>query len=645
VVNRIAALFVGFFIWTCAAWAADDTPAWLKDLTSITLPQYGPKVSTVVLLNEEQNSIAESGRVTTVTRTVIKILSRSGADVSFLEQYDTGGDKVRDFRAWMIAPSGKVKKYGKDEIIDLACAENDVYNECRRRLVSGKRDAEPGAVFGYESTVERQLFSNQLRFHFQDSSPVKMARFSVTSPAGWEVKSSSFNGAPAGAAASAGTYTWQMENLAPIEREPGSPSFLSIVPWVGVNLLGGAGKRPILTWPQAAKVLSELNDGQSEPNDAMVAKAKSLTEGAKTEIEKIRALGRFVQQVNYVSVQVNVSKGGGYKPHAASQVYQKLYGDCKDKANLMRALVKAAGLTAYPVAIYSGDRTHVTADWPSLSAFNHAISAIRVSSDTKAPGILEHPKLGRLLFFDPTDPFVPVGYLPDHEQSSMALVGERDNGDLVRVPAAAPAAAERIRQVDAVLKADGAIEGSFVETRTGEALATAVAHYRGNAKADFTKSIEHWIGQSVHGATASGIETQDNDAAFVLKGKFASASYAQHPQPRMLIFRAALLEHNELRLTEKTRKYPIVIDADELEETVRIELPADFKIDEIPPPVHLASQFGKYDASWTAKDGSVIFKRTLEIPAQTVPATQYGELKKFIDTIGGSAELPVVMLR
>src|SRR5258708_24911752 len=113
----------------------------------------------------------------------------------------------------------------------------------------------------------------------------------------------------------------------------------------------------------------------------------------------------------------------------------------------------------------------------------------------------------------------------------MGLGGEGEKGDLGRVPAGAPAAAERIRQVDAVLKADGAIEGSFVETRTGEALATAVARYRGNAKADYTKSIERWIGQSVHGATASGIETQDSDAEFVLKGKFVSASYAQHPQP------------------------------------------------------------------------------------------------------------------
>jgi hypothetical protein len=213
-------------------------PAWLKELTSVTLPQYDRKVNNVVLLNEEHTVIAESGRLTTTTRTAIKFLTRQGGDVRFLEQYDTASGKVRDFRAWVIPPSGKVRKFGKDEILDVACAENDVYNECRMRMVSGKRDAEPGAIFAYEGVVEHQLYSNQLQFHFQDSMPVRLTRFMVTPPPGWELKSASFNGAPKASAPSGGTYTWQMENLAAIEREEASPSLLTLAPWTGVNVLG-----------------------------------------------------------------------------------------------------------------------------------------------------------------------------------------------------------------------------------------------------------------------------------------------------------------------------------------------------------------------------------------------------------------------
>jgi hypothetical protein len=624
--------------------AADDTPSWLKDLTTVTLPQYPAKVNRVVLFNEEQTTASDAGRLTTTTRTAIKILNRQGGDVVFSDSYDAPSSKVRDFRAWMISPAGKVRKYGKEEILDAACAGNDVYNECRKRIVAAGRDSEAGAIFAYESVIEYQTFANQLSFHFQDSSPVRLARFSVTIPAGWELKSSSFNGAPREAAPANGSYVWQMENLPAIEREAASPSLLTVVPWVGVNLLGPAGRKPVLTWTEAAKVLHDLNEGQADPDAAIAAKARSLVEGASSELDKIRAIGRFTQQLNYVSIQVNLSKGGGYKPHAAAQIFTKLYGDCKDKANLTRAMLKAVGITAYPVAIYSGDRTHVNQEWPSLGAFNHAISAIRIGPDTQAPAVLDHPKLGRLLFFDPTDPYVTPGYLPDHEQASLALVAAGDVGDLVRVPAAAPVAAEHERQVEAVLGADGSIKGKFVDKRTGEAYAEAIAAYRSNAKTDYTKMIERWVGRGIGGATTTGVEVDDGRDAFVTRAEFASTRFAQRPQPRMLIFKTGLIEHGEWRLIEKTRKYSIVVDTDMLQETVRIQLPADFKIDELPEPMKIATPFGKYEATWTAEPGAVVFKRKLEMPAQTVPAAQYAELKKFLDAVAGSAEMPVVLM-
>jgi hypothetical protein len=624
--------------------AAEDAPVWLKDLARSSVPQYDRKVSVVVLLNEENTVVGDAGKLITTTRTAIKFLARQGIDPMFYEQYDTGSGRVHDFRAWMIAPSGKIKKYGKEEIIDVACAANDVYNECRRRMVSGKRDAEVGAVFGYEATVERKAFSSQLLFTYQDSSPVRMARFAITAPPGVELKAESFNGAPKEAVPAGGVYTWQMENLPAIEMEPASPSLLSIVPWTGVNLLGM--QRPVVSWMEAAKLLRELNEGLAEPDEAIALKARALVAGAATELDKIRAIGRFTQQINYVSIQVNIVKGGGYRPHAAADVFRKLYGDCKDKANLTRAMLKAVGITAYPVAIYSGDRTHVREEWPSLGAFNHAISAIRVGAATNAPAVLEDPQMGRLLFFDSTDPYVPVGYLPDHEQASLALVGAEDVRGLVRVPARHPEASSRKRSVEAVLGADGSIQGSFTDERSGDAVPRAAASFRAQPKADYVKMIERWVSRGVPGAATTAVEVADQSEAFVTKGKFTSQRYAQMPQSRMLIFRAAPLRYAEgARLTEKTRRYPVVLETDAFEESVRIAIPADFHVDEVPGPVRLDSPYGKYEASWKAENGTVVFQRKLEVQAQSVPADRYKELREFLDAVNGAAESPIVLVR
>jgi Transglutaminase-like superfamily len=474
---------------------------------------------------------------------------------------------------------------------------------------------------------------------------VRLVRFVVTLPAGGEIKAIPFNGAPSATLSSAGTYTWSMENLPPIEREPQSPGLLTIVPWVGVSVLG-AGNRPALSWPEVAKQLAELNEGQSEPNDALTAKAKTLVEGASTELDKIRAIGRFTQQVNYVSVQINLAKGGGYRPHPAAQVFQKLYGDCKDKANLTRAMLKAVGITAYPVAIYAGDRTHVNQEWPSLGAFNHAISAIRVGPEIQTPAVLDHSTLGRLLFFDPTDPNVPVGYLPSHEHASLALIGVANGGDLVRVPAAPASAGTRLRQVEAILKADGSISGSFVEKFTGESFAEFVGQFRATSKAEYSRMVERWIVHSIPGAAVSGVEFLEQGGEFALRGQFSAPRYAQIPQTKMLIFRAAPLRHGDsLRLTEKSRKYPVVMDADALEETIRISLPEGYKIDEVPETIHIESPFGNYDAEWEGRSGTLVFSRKIELQAQNVAAAQYGKLRSFLDVVYGSAETPVVLVK
>ena len=72
---------------------------------------------------------------------------------------------------------------------------------------------------------------------------------------------------------------------------------------------------------------------------------------------------------------------------------------------------------------------------------------------------------------------------------------------------------------------------------------------------------------------------------------------------------------------------------------------SEFKVDELPTAVRIDSPFGKYEATWLSEGGSIVFKRKLEIAAQTVPAAQYAELKKFLDAVAGSAEEPVVLVR
>ena len=70
-----------------------------------------------------------------------------------------------------------------------------------------------------------------------------------------------------------------------------------------------------------------------------------LTANRAVLSDKIRALATFVQKdIRYVAIEIGI---GGYKPHAAPDVLKYHYGDCKDKATLLAALLKEIGVDSY----------------------------------------------------------------------------------------------------------------------------------------------------------------------------------------------------------------------------------------------------------------------------------------------------------
>jgi len=339
-----------------AAPAADKAPQWLTELATRELPEYDSDVLAAVLFHERRVTVSEEGKVTTSVRKAVKILSRDGrgeARGSVIYRTDTG--KVQSLRGWTIYASGEERSYGKKDIADVSLADNDVYNESRLKLVSGSSAADPGSVFGYESVQEDRSIFTQFSFDFQDDLPALTSRFRLQLPAGWTAESVTHNHAEIEPLVQGSSYTWQLQHLPPIGDEPARPPITAIAPRVNVSYYpppGAGNAGPTFEdWGQVSTWLASLNDPRAVPDDSISSKAQSLVEGKSSELERISAIAKYAQEINYVSIQIGAGRGGGYQPHAAAEVFQKAYGDCKDKANLMRAMLKSVGVESYPVAI------------------------------------------------------------------------------------------------------------------------------------------------------------------------------------------------------------------------------------------------------------------------------------------------------
>jgi hypothetical protein len=633
---------------------ADDTPVWVQQAAAVKVPAYDKDVEAVVLIDESQTSINSDGRETEVFNHAVRILRREGREYAVGQVgYVPDSGKVKEFRAWLIKPNGEVKRFGKDDSVDIQANLNDVYNEYRFKRISAKDDADVGAVFAYSYTLEDRSIFSQADWAFQNSMPVITSRYNLTLPEGWRAEAVTFNHAGVEPRINGSSYSWELSNLPAIPDEPLSPSLTHLVPRLAVSYFPPANSQQLSIktfskWGDVAAWMSELEDPQVIIDDALTRKAKDLTASAKTEYEKIRAIANYVQNIQYISIQTGLGRGGGYRPHSSAEVLAKSYGDCKDKANLMRAMLKVVGIDAIPVSIYSGDPNYVRASWPSPQQFNHCIIAVKVSDQTQGSTIIQHPALGRLLIFDPTDEETPIGDLPFHLQGSLALLDSKSETDLVRMPVTPPEMNQLERITTLQLTPDGGLSGQIKEQANGQTAAVLRSEFRGMSKPDYTVTIEAWLTKGITSARLKKIEPTENtgDGGFSLNLEFTANTYGQLMQNRLLVFKPVVVARREaLALTASTRKHPVVLHANAYSETVRVQLPAGFVVDELPDAVKLQTAFGSYVTSYEVKNNELVFKRQLSQQATTISAADYETVRKFFESIRAAENAPVVLAR
>jgi hypothetical protein len=639
---------------TARATAGDEAPEWLRQAASSNLPSFDKSVPAVVLYHESTQNVDADGRAVVSGHWAVKVLTREGRRAAVARAvYETDSEKVKDFQAWLIRPSGTVKRYKKDQVLDMVLSDDDVYDEARQRIVDASDDAEEGAIFGYEWTIERKQVFTQSEWYFQHHNPVMLSRITLNLPAGWQADGVTFNHSRIEPRVSGTSYTWELRDLPFTMKEPASPPETSVAPRLAISYFPSDKNtapmvRAFNDWTDVSRWLSQLSDPQAAPNDAITQKARSLAAGASTEMDRIKAIAAYVQATHYVSIQTGVGRGGGYRPHTAGDVFAKNYGDCKDKANLMRAMLKVIGIESFPVSICADDPIYVHKEWPSPQQFNHCIIAIRVKDDTRVPTVVEHPTLGHLLIFDPTDPYTPVGDLPGEEQGSLALIVAGDAGRLMTMPLAPPEANMIQRRIEATLSGDGSLSASLREEAVGQSAVRLRAEYSLSARADYTKSIEAWITAGARSATVAKVEPKDDRAAnrFALEVEFSTPSYAQLMQGRLLVFKPAIVSRREsLPLGSTSRKQPVMLRSTAVDEEVRVKLPSGFEVDELPDAVKLDAPFGRYTASYQVKDGYLVFKRSLITVGTMIPADNYSSVKTFFERVRAAEGAPVVLAK
>jgi transglutaminase-like putative cysteine protease len=631
------------------AHAADDVPEWVREAAKAAHPSYPPKVHSVTLVHEESVTVEPDGRRVMRERVATKVLQPGGEPLEAYRTYNTKSGRIRDFQGWLIPPAGKTVALPKNRVIDVELQAK--WDEERAKVLEAGT-IPPGSVFAWEAVEEEKTIFTQYFYRFQGRAPVLASRFSVTLPPGWEVRGTILNHANIDPQVNGSTYVWEMRDLPWIEPEDYSPTLAALVPRLMVSYFppqdNRMGLEGLKDWRGVSGWLSRLMDPPAEVTPAIQAKAAELTTGAAGVLDKIRRIARFTQALTYVSVDMNVTRGGGYTPHRAGDTLTRLYGDCKDKATLMRALLAAQGIEAYAIVIYSSDRTYVRREWASPSQFNHAIVGIRVPDDVALPSVLPETPVGRLLIFDPTDPATPVGDLPQDEQGSFALLIAADRGALLAMPQL-PADANRIESaVDAVVDAAGHIDARYQREYYGQSGAGLRQMQKLDGQDQIRKLFERGLSRRLSGLSLKQVEIDParHEDRLSVNLNVSAERFAQILQDRMMVLRPGLLTSGgDYGLANRKRSAPIRLEADVRRESIRIKLPPGFKFDELPAASKVDSPYGVLQAEWTVGDGEVVLTERLEIRETVAPPSEYEQVRAFFDRVSSAQSAPVVLVK
>ncbi len=129
-----------------------------------------------------------------------------------------------------------------------------------------------------------------------------------------------------------------------------------------------------------------------------------------------RLVKRLHSEVRYTSLLFGESQ---LIPQFPADTLQRKFGDCKDKSALLVAMLRRAGVSAHLALLSAGEGQDVSAEYPGLGLFNHAIVYIPGKQD---------------LWIDATAQYTRVGHLPAMDSGRLALVIRDGTSALQRTP-------------------------------------------------------------------------------------------------------------------------------------------------------------------------------------------------------------------
>lgn len=417
--------------------------------------------------------------------------------------------------------------------------------------------------------------------------------------------------------------------------------------WTGVferaavaerNVMNSRANDPVVAFSTMADY-AELGDVYAQaiadkllPSPEVQQLARRITAGRESPRAKAQAIFDWVTaNIHYVGVYFGA---GRIIPNAPASVLARQFGDCKDQALLMSALLAAAGIEARQALIQTDAEVELPAV-AALGAFNHVIVYI--------------PSLD--LYADPTDPTSNLGVLPASDAGKPVLIVEKGRSRLAHTPAVAAQGNSAHVRTRIVVAEDLNASGTTTTTARGE-WAGLLRQFVG--KKDIGGLEAAIAGLPASGARPTGM-TMEAPAMTDHADPYTLTINWKFDAPLPLLKQGWLPgvgltpidpERSSVLDVSETarRKLPARCNPGEIVLDEEIVLPAGLRPSFLAPPVSFVTPLIRYFSGWTFADG--VLSRHVRVLSETTARICSAEaVNQVVDAVQSVTNREDIVLR
>lgn len=564
------------------------------------------------------------GKLKVYESNLIQVNNRKGEWFNPIKIYFNKIEQVSDIRIRIETTDGVVLRTIRQSEFKEESAVSSIsfYEDQMVKKIVVTHNQYPYRIrYSYRRTSREFLTLTSWQPYLDPDVPVRYAKLVVTIPGDYRVNIHQQNIDHQKTADSSGkiTFTWEASDLKAYRPERFSPPFITLVPYVHVVPVefhyGVDGNQS--SWESYGNWVYRLNKGRGVLPQEEQERIEKLVRGTDNNLDRVRNLYHDMQDhTRYINVSID---RGGLQTYPASYVCKNGYGDCKALSNFLHARLNYLGIRSFYTLVRAGDNPPpFLEDFPS-SQFNHVILCVPSEEDT--------------LWLECTSNTAPFGYLSSFIQNRPALIVDRDESRLIRIPALQPEQVTEKKTLTLNLLWTGNTSEDINLELKGDGFEYLRYIYRIMEERVKNRYILDYLGIPETDLESWSINHPGRDSPVIYLKAVQSAKDQFTVMGRMVMVRPQELKIPDMESPEK-RKYPVCIPApvhriDRLDLTI----PKRAVFQTVPADTTISNELGSYSRKARVESGHLLLDREFTLPVMKLPLSEYRGFYEFFQSV------------